>query len=414
MDNGYLSQYFTAVAVKKLSAVEVDEKVSHQHEFNGSSELKKVIWESERTEFETKFLWIGDENEGISDEGKVTWYDSRISHPVRSEFRLYFKGNECMSLAMPDDTLFIARRTDNSLLIIIARGGSTIENQLYWLFGLKFTGNEGKFNSKVIHDQRMDYAAGFILDELNIEINDPESDRLDDILMQFRGAFPSTSVFSNTARASIKNQIDPVEDPDAALVSFMEWEEKLFRRLERVLMLEKLTEFSSDFYMDKDATADGIMRFSLSLHNRRKSRAGLAFEDHFAYILNANGVKFSRKNETEYKAKPDFLFPGINAYRNSSVPDDLLSMVGAKTTCKDRWRQILSEAARIQEKHLLTMEPGISLNQTKEMKSNSIQLILPKSIHSSYTEPQQSELMSVRDFIRFAKDKQHRFERLGE
>jgi hypothetical protein len=30
-------------------------------------------------------------------------------------------------------------------------------------------------------------------------------------------------------------------------------------------------------------------------------------------------------------------------------------MLGVKTTCSDRWRQVLAEADRIQLKHLLTL-----------------------------------------------------------
>ena len=62
--------------------------------------------------------------------------------------------------------------------------------------------------------------------------------------------------------------------------------------------------------------------------------------------------------------------PGIDEYRQEGVPTELLTFLGEKTSCKDRWRQVLSEADRITNKHLLTLEPGISKNQTDEMRSN--------------------------------------------
>ena len=43
MKQGYLSEYFKGVASKTLSAVEVDMSVSHQHEYNGVSALKKIF-----------------------------------------------------------------------------------------------------------------------------------------------------------------------------------------------------------------------------------------------------------------------------------------------------------------------------------------------------------------------------------
>ena len=43
MKKGYLSTYFSGVAIKKLSQVEVEPLTSHQHEFNGVNGLKKNI-----------------------------------------------------------------------------------------------------------------------------------------------------------------------------------------------------------------------------------------------------------------------------------------------------------------------------------------------------------------------------------
>ena len=74
-------------------------------------------------------------------------------------------------------------------------------------------------------------------------------------------------------------------------------------------------------------------------------------------------------------------------------------MLGAKATCKDRWRQVLSEAAKIRDKHLLTLEPGISENQTNEMRTQSLQLVVPAGIHATYRASQQSWLMTVEGFL---------------
>ena len=81
-------------------------------------------------------------------------------------------------------------------------------------------------------------------------------------------------------------------------------------------------------------------------------------------------------------------------------------MLGVKTTCKDRWRQILNEAARIDYKHLITMEPSISESQTDEMKGERVQLVLPQELHSTYTATQQQWLMNVNSFIGLAFNRQ--------
>ncbi len=68
-------------------------------------------------------------------------------------------------------------------------------------------------------------------------------------------------------------------------------------------------------------------------------------------------------------------------------------MLGVKSTCKDRWRQVLAEANRIEHKHLLTFEAAISSNQTDEMRTKNLQLVVPRRLHDSYTETQRAWLM---------------------
>ena len=109
---------------------------------------------------------------------------------------------------------------------------------------------------------------------------------------------------------------------------------------------------------------------------------------------------------TENKSKPDFLFPGAVEYHDSNFPESKLTMLGVKSTCKDRWRQVLSEAARIPEKHLITLEPGISENQTKEMEAHNLQLILPRGLHATYRESQQKWLLDLDSFISLVKERE--------
>ena len=73
-------------------------------------------------------------------------------------------------------------------------------------------------------------------------------------------------------------------------------------------------------------------------------------------------------------------------------------MLGVKTTCKDRWRQVLAEARRIGNKHLLTLETAISGHQTDEMREHRLQLVIPRSLHATYTPTQQQYLLDVASF----------------
>jgi len=137
----------------------------------------------------------------------------------------------------------------------------------------------------------------------------------------------------------------------------------------------------------------------------QRFRAGQSFENHLEALFSARGIQFGRGVETENRNKPDFLFPGADKYRDPAFPSARLTMLGAKSTCKDRWRQVLSEAARIEDKHLLTLEPGISENQTDEMRSKRLQLVLPARLHETYREAQRAWLMNVTSFIALVQER---------
>lgn len=408
MRQGYLSGYFSAVAAKRLSAVEADTTRSNQHEFNGTRELKSVFGTGtgEKVTFPTQFVWLGEENEALSSEGFVTWYDSRLSSPKRSEYRLYFPTTDVSELAQAGDLLLVARRPDETIMIIIAAAGTTIENQLLWLFGIQGQTAMGFTLVEVQEDddRKVDFAVRFILEELGIDVEEPEADYLDSLLTKFGGKFPKTNEFSLYARQTLTG-VNPYEEPDRTLMAWMDQEEKLFRRLERQVVEERL---QNGFTSPDGADIEGFISFSLSVQNRRKSRAGLALENHLEEIFKVRHLSYSRTAVTENKSKPDFLFPSGKAYHDHNFPSILLTMLGVKTTSKDRWRQVLSEAARIQNKHLFTLEPGISENQTEEMMNQHLQLVLPKSIHETYNIKQKDWLMTLTDFIYLIDDRQNK------
>ncbi|HEY6640606.1 type II restriction endonuclease [Povalibacter sp.] len=404
MKQGYLSQYFEGVAVKQLSAVEADVVHSNQHEYHGDIGLKQLFGSVdgiEKKKFPAKFVYLTDsEEEPVTDEGPdcfLTWYDARARSSARtgrSEYRLYFPTTTVSQCAAEGDLLVLGRLGSGLVLVLIAERESSIASQLKWLFGVGNLSLPGFAVRGDLEEEsdRIGFAERVVLEQIGIEVIEPKAeDYLTDMLTQFGRAFPQTRVFSAYARNTLKD-IAPADDPDAALMAWMEREELLFRTLERELVRERLERgFAGD--------VDGFLQFSLSVQNRRKSRVGAALESHLASIFDSCLIQYSRTEPTENKSKPDFLFPGIKEYRQHDFAVDRLTMLGAKTTCKDRWRQVLSEAARIENKHLLTLEVAISQPQTDEMRAHKLQLVIPRSLHSTFTAEQQSWLMNVRDFV---------------
>jgi hypothetical protein len=411
MKQGYLSQYFEGVAVKRLSAVEADVIRSNQHEFNGVQSLRSILGESSgKVRFAARFLYLSDQDdEPVIEDGFLTWYDARQKGReergvIRSEYRLYFPTNPVSQCAAEGDLLVIARRVDGNLLAIVAEKDTTIERQLMWLFGFSdLTHPRFSVKSELETEQdRIGFAARMILEQIGIEPEEEAPNYLDDMLARFGGGFPKTVEFSAYARSTIRD-LSSRDDPDEALVAWMEREEILFRTLEKHLLGEKLRSLTQTGIEDPEP----FIKLVQSALQRRKSRAGSALENHLEQVFTDHGVTYTRTGVTENKLKPDFIFPGISHYHNAAFPQARLTMLASKSTCKDRWRQILNEAARIPDKHLLTLEPSISENQTDEMKAERVQLVLPKSLHPTYTAAQQNWLMDIESFTMLVKKRQN-------
>jgi hypothetical protein len=250
-------------------------------------------------------------------------------------------------------------------------------------------------------DTQLNFAGQYIITSLGFEVPDTAPDFLEDLINRFGVSFPTTAEFSAYARSTLTD-VSPTEEPDNTLMAWLEREELLFKTLEKHIVALKLQQG----FGTQGTDVDEFISFSLSVQNRRKSRAGFAFENHLAQIFNACEIQYSKGAKTERNNKPDFLFPGINYYHNAEFTTQLLTMLGVKTSAKERWRQVLAEADRIGNKHLITLEPAISRNQTDEMIAQNLQLVLPQPLMETYTEEQQTSLITLFDFIGILREKQ--------
>lgn len=402
---GFLSKYFIGAGAKTLRGTEVDPKVSRGHEFQGVDIFRAFVGTPEnREKVPVTYIWMDDSDDPpLRSELTGTWYNSRKAQPHRTpEYRLYYPAaaEPVVYQAAAGDSLFLCMTADRRVLAILCPSASSTEQKLLWLFGLTLT-EDFELNQRDIGTEGgrdVDLAARFILEELGIEADEPVPAAFDQLVGRFGLAFPSTAIFSAFARDSLTG-IDPVAFPDDALLAWMEQEEALFRHLEREIVTERLR---SGFFDERGADVDGFLKFSLGVQNRRKSRAGYAFGHHTEVILQAHGLRFTREATTEKRNAADFLFPGEAEYADPSWPDDQLVMLAVKTTCKDRWRQVLAEADRIGEKHLLTVEPAISRAQTAEMQAQNLRLVLPEPLHETYRDEQRDWIMNVAGFLQLA------------
>lgn len=225
------------------------------------------------------------------------------------------------------------------------------------------------------------------------------------VLSQFIEAltvdFPATIEMSAAARR-IHNEIydheeNIVLDPDLALIYWIEMEYKLFRKIEYARYGEMITRgFSS---------VEEFIEVANMVLNRRKSRAGKSLEHHLSAVFDGNGLSYTSQPVTEGNKHPDFIFPSETAYHNMSYPSDGLVFLGAKTTCKDRWRQVINEANRIGDKHLFTLQQGISSQQLDEMASERVILVVPQPYINTYPVEKRGGIWTLDKFIEFVKEK---------
>ena len=216
-------------------------------------------------------------------------------------------------------------------------------------------------------------------------------------------SFPETREMAQGARDCFNKAYNIADDilkgkPDEILLRWVDTEYRLFRCMEEKVYADAV---SRPF-----GSIDAFVKMANEVLNRRKSRAGKSLEHHLADIFTKNELVFEEQAVTEDNKKPDFLFPNAECYHNLQFPADDLIVLGAKTTCKDRWRQVLTEANRVNVKYLFTLQQGISKNQLKEMHDSRLILVVPNIYIDGFPQEYQTELYDLKGFISMVKKKQ--------
>ena len=202
--------------------------------------------------------------------------------------------------------------------------------------------------------------------------------------------FPLSEEMSAAAR-DIQNRVyDHLEfirtNPDRKIIDWTNTEYALFRAIEHARYGDAIARgFTS---------VDEFITMANMVLNRRKSRAGKSLEHHLSAIFDGNEIIYTAQAVTEGNKKPDFIFPSQASYHDMTFPTDKLISLAAKTTCKDRWRQVINEADRLRDrpKYLCTLQQGISPAQMDEMQSENVILVVPRQYITSYPADRQDRI----------------------
>ncbi len=213
--------------------------------------------------------------------------------------------------------------------------------------------------------------------------------------------FPPSDVMSAAARDIEEKVCNHTEyivtNPDRKIISWTNMEYTLFRALEYARYGERITK---GFH-----SVDEFVKVANAVLNRRKSRAGKSLEHHLSAIFDGNEIEYSSQAVTEGNKKPDFLFPSQEAYHDDRFSTDSIISLAAKTTCKDRWRQVLNEANRLRDrpKYLCTLQQGISGAQMDEMQAENVILVVPKPYIETYPKDRRDRIWTLSRFVKYVK-----------
>lgn len=236
----------------------------------------------------------------------------------------------------------------------------------------------------------------------NIRAEAQEQIAIQEFIANLEVDFPTSEEMSATARYIQDRAYDHIEyiqtNPDRKIIDWTNMEYTLFRALEYARYGDIITKGFSD--------VDEFVKVANMVLNRRKSRAGKSLEHHLAAIFDGNAIQYSAQAVTEGNKKPDFIFPSGEAYHNSSFDIQKLVTLAAKTTCKDRWRQVLNEANRLKDspKYLCTLQQGISGAQMDEMQAENVVLVVPEPYIVSYPKDRRDRIWTIARFVKYIQE----------
>jgi hypothetical protein len=321
-------------------------------------------------------------------EARAIWYNGKLHDGTRNEARITNLGGERSALLDPENTGSVAvfafyRNPDGEASLCHV-----------WVCDLE---TEADLVEERVGPVEPGQPVRWSLDENELpETLPPSRDgcwlAADAIPPEWLVQFPTGA---EIVRRTVNFRLPAGLTPDDRLLRRRKCEFEIFRSVEEAVELPVIR---AGF-----ETVEEFIARAQSILQRRKARSGRSLELHTREIFLEENLReredFEHQPQSEPGHRPDFLFPSEAAYRNHEYPDQWLRMLAVKTTCKDRWRQILNEAHRIERKHLLTLQEGVSERQFREMQEAQVQLVVPAPLIERYPQSVRPHLQTLESFI---------------
>jgi hypothetical protein len=428
-----LNQEFIGFAWKRLTPHEIDPKVSNGHEFQGVNGLAQLLGTADRRNIPTVYSLIDDDEEGKPRVTAVirsvaSWYDPRRNDPNRSaEWRLYYpaKAGRIQVICSPGDLMIVGLRQDRSLAVMLIKGLTSVETAIRNLIGIGRVPPRGRGNVRTVLTQDVDVglSAAETLEELNLSFmnvapvgvksplpfplldfrQDTAVQRLAESMISRwpNGLGRSKEVVSEIIRHSGINDHQMKEMPDIVLMRWLEMGEASYRIWEKEVFRTFLAPIRTDRLISDLDLAERVSLKWMAFRQSRVSRAGRVMEILLERLFRAHDLQFdwgATILTTRGKKRPDFLFPSKQAYERHGFPKKSLRLLGAKTSLKERWKQILSEGDKVAVKHGVTRDDSITSETFAEMSAEKFFVVIPKPVFDNY-EAKPKNLITLGSFI---------------
>jgi len=382
--------------VKRLSANDTLANQSHQAGpylpkdflFDAFPGLHMPEKENPRVEFDFRI-----DSHGFRCDAKAIWYNNRLRGGTRDEVRITNLGGAKSPLLHPESTgaiaVFAFPKENGGACRAWVCADQEDEEHFVTRVGPVDPGKTivwvplGDYYSAIVDEGTSRTAAPLLHPGLIPEAWAKEFPKPSEIAERSREMYPASK-----------------GSPDIRLLRRRDLEFDLFLSIESLIELPAIKRGFN--------TIGEFVKKAQKLLQRRKARSGLSLEWQLKAILQeeklVQGEHFSYQPESDPGKSPDFLFPNEAAYKDDRYPKEHLCMLAVKTTCRDRWRQVINEADRIERKHLLTLQEGVSENQFREMRQARVQLVVPSPLIPKYPEGVRKHLMTLEGFIGHVSD----------
>jgi hypothetical protein len=406
MNWGDLRSYFRGVAAKRLTLTEVDASVSNGHEFQGVGKLRAVLGTESRRNIPTTYVLWKDDEPAETVRSSASWYDSRERDTDRSaEWRLYYPREAAAIQARmkAGDLMVVGLLPNHELAVFLASRGSLRETELINLFGFEAS-DVGIDIAEMSAREALSFTAASILEDLGLGSAVPAAgadqrlaaELASELIASHGAGLPTGREVASLIQQRVSD-VDAIADPDGTLHRWIEIQAAVFRTWEDALIARRI----DGGFLTPQGSADvnAFRTFTMTLRQSRVSRAGGALQLHVARVLRLNRVRFDEQVITENNERPDLVFPGRDAYHDPSFSEQDLRMLAVKFTVKDRWRQVLNEADRINPKHLLTMDGAVTNSTINAMGASGLLLVIPEPVRREYSDHSRDRIMPLREFI---------------